>query len=301
MVDLEDVLGCVREMAPEGLAEPWDNCGLIIRSGERRIDSVVVCLDVTRAVVDTAINRGVKLIISHHPLIFKPIKRISAGDAAGGMLYDIIKNDINLYAAHTCVDKTYGGLNDLLAGIIGLEMLEPGDAGEQLSYYRIGRLPRALSAGEFERHVLSRLKLDYIYASRGGAAADTVEMGASGDTGETGVAAGASGETGVAAGASGYIENVAVMCGAYDNDVADVIKSKADALLCGEIRYHEAIDLIDGGVHVIQAGHHETERFFIQLIEKWINEKYPAITIHSVGYFDPPMSVHDGAGSPNDI
>jgi len=258
-------------MAPEELAEPWDNCGLVIASESMAAGRVIVCLDVTRAVMEEAIASRAQLIVSHHPLIFNPIRRIGRDSGQDYIIRGLIRNDIALYSAHTNVDKTYGGLNDLLAGIVGVETPDPHDSGEPLNYYRVGDLPRGYTVDEFNEHVGSRLKLNNLTVSR--FAAPPVKP----------------------------IRRVLVMCGSYDLDARKVVAAGADALLCGEIRHHEALELTALGIHIVQAGHHGTERFFINLVIKWINEKYPDLEIEGAGFSDIPTEIYRGANVNGDV
>jgi putative NIF3 family GTP cyclohydrolase 1 type 2 len=76
---------------------------------------------------------------------------------------------------------------------------------------------------------------------------------------------------------------------------------KADAVICGEIRHHEALELTAAGVRVVQAGHHGTERFFVNLAGRWINERYPDAKILSVGFDDPPIEVIHGGNAHNGV
>jgi dinuclear metal center YbgI/SA1388 family protein len=267
-------------MAPEELAEPWDNCGLLIDSDNEYVSRIVVCLDINHAVVNEAINCGAELIISHHPLIFKPLKRLSGDGAQSFYIRELIKNGVAVYAAHTNVDKTYGGLNDLLAGIIGLDAPISYDENDHPGYYRIGSLPRALAAGEFNEYVRTRMKLRNLTATPIVKAIDTSEKNMEYHK---------------------LIKKVVVMCGAYDLDADQVLSMGADAVVCGEMRYHEALDLAGMGVHVVQAGHHGTERFFMSLIDKWIKDKYPDIGIICAGFSDPPLVLYDGADSLYDL
>ena len=263
-VGIDDIIACVKEMAPEELAEPWDNCGLIIDSDNRVTENVIACLDVTPEVVGEAVAARAGLIISHHPLIFKPIKSIGGGYGRDLAIRELIRNDVALYSAHTNVDKTYGGLNDLLAGIIGIEIPPPGGDGGPLSCYRIGDLPRGYTADEFNNFVMARLKLEALTVS-----ADNRRRPAT-------------------------VRRVAVTCGSYGLGAEFLINAGADALLCGEIKYHDALDLSAAGVYIIQAGHHETERFFISLITKWINDRLPDIRVTGVGFSDSPMEIYGG-------
>jgi len=310
MVKIIDILNCLREMAPEELAEPWDNCGLLVGSTREYAERVYVCLDVTQSIVNEAVAAGAELIVSHHPLIFKPIKRLAyerfpgipetpgstgapvspgttgapgspglpgtagAPGSPAAILRTLIRGDVAVYAAHTNVDKTYGGLNDLLTGIMGLDANAPGGGGEQPGIYRLGMLPDALAADEFDEYTRARLKLANIITSPP-------------DTAPTAV-----GHPG--AQPRKRIAKVLIMCGAFELDAETVASLGADAVVCGEMRYHEALELSERGVRVVQAGHHGTERFFVKLVEKWIKDQYPGLDVVCAGFSDSPLYMYNG-------
>ncbi len=103
------------ELAPTNLAEDWDNVGLLLGSKLQDINRILVCLDVTNQVADEAVEKKADLIVSHHPLIFKGIKRLNEDDLKGKILYKLIRNNIGVYSAHTNLDVAVGGVNDVLA------------------------------------------------------------------------------------------------------------------------------------------------------------------------------------------
>ena len=111
----DDVAKYIEKIAPINLAMDWDNPGLILGDMGRKIKSVVVCLDVTKDVVDFAIQKGANLILSHHPFIFKGIKKIDTSETKGELIEKIIKNNICVYSAHTNFDYAQNGLNNILA------------------------------------------------------------------------------------------------------------------------------------------------------------------------------------------
>lgn len=117
---VRDILKIMDKIAPSKLIDKWDNCGFQIGDINKKVNSIMLVLDVTEEVVQEAINKNVDLIISHHPVLFNPISRITLNDTKGKMLYDIIKHDIAVYSAHTNLDACKGGINDVLADILQL-------------------------------------------------------------------------------------------------------------------------------------------------------------------------------------
>jgi len=120
MLKLKDVISSLESWAPLALQEAYDNSGLVTGDMDSEIDRCLVCLDVTPEVVEEAVQMDVPLIISHHPVIFKELKRISGKDLAGDVLIRAIRNGIALYSMHTNLDNISTGVNTILADKIGL-------------------------------------------------------------------------------------------------------------------------------------------------------------------------------------
>ncbi len=117
---LTDVIGFLNQLCPPDLAEDWDNVGLQVGDPAAEINKILVCLDAEEIAIQEAHRQGAQLIISHHPLIFRPIKHLSPTDMTGRVLYQAIKQDIAVVSAHTNLDRAADGLNDWLAERLGV-------------------------------------------------------------------------------------------------------------------------------------------------------------------------------------
>lgn len=115
MYTLKDVMTCLEQLAPTHLAEKWDHVGLMIGGGGQQISRVLCALDLNLDVIDEAIEKGVELIVTHHPCFFKPITGIDYDTVMGQMIQKLVKHDIAVYAMHTNLDIAKGGINDYLA------------------------------------------------------------------------------------------------------------------------------------------------------------------------------------------
>jgi dinuclear metal center YbgI/SA1388 family protein len=125
---INNIIKAIEDFAPLALQEAYDNAGLLVGEVDRDVDSVLLCLEVTESVLDEAISRGAGIIISHHPVIFHAIRNITTGDPTGRIILKAVRNNIALYAAHTNIDKVWGGVNSRIAGKLGLkdtEILSP--------------------------------------------------------------------------------------------------------------------------------------------------------------------------------
>lgn len=124
-VRLNEILGLLNSLYPPSLAEDWDNVGLQVGESAALVDKVLVCLDAEEAAIAKAEECGAQLVISHHPLIFRPLKRLTPGDEVGRVLFRAIRNGIAVISAHTNLDRAADGLNDWLAERLGLEEMTP--------------------------------------------------------------------------------------------------------------------------------------------------------------------------------
>ncbi len=124
---VKDVYNFINKFAPFDTQCEWDNSGLLIGDKSDKVEKIAVVLDITPEAVEYAAEKGADLIVSHHPVIFKPVSEIKSGDA----VYLLIKNGVSAICVHTCLDKAIGGVNDALSAKLGFSskpLCETGDA-----------------------------------------------------------------------------------------------------------------------------------------------------------------------------
>jgi len=131
------IIEIMEKIAPSYLAQTWDNVGLQIGSLDNSVNTIMVTLDITDSVIDEAITKKVDLIISHHPLIFKPVKNITTHNPIGKNIHRMIKHDISIYCSHTNLDSAHRGTNEVLAQVIGLEDIKPFIKTDKELYYKL--------------------------------------------------------------------------------------------------------------------------------------------------------------------
>ncbi len=211
------------ERMPEHLSEEWDNDGIMCSVDfSSEVNNVLIALDVTESVVDYAISRNFDLIISHHPLIFKPINNLTEENHISRKVIKLISNNISVFSFHTRADTVEGGVNDILASLLGLEDIQPfGENGMG----RIGTLPEELGLDEFAD--LVRLQLD----------SDCVRV----------------------ADAYNPVKRVALLGGDGKDFVKDALDSGADTYLSGRLSYNIMEEASDMGINLVEAGHYHTE------------------------------------------
>jgi len=236
---LLELLPMLERIAPKALAEEWDNPGLLIEPAGDEITRILAALDCTEAVAKEAEEAGAQLVLTHHPLFFKPVRRIWRSDPDTAPAYRLIQSGIGLYAAHTNLDSALSGVNDALAKTLGLTDVralfapELPLSPETQGIGRVGLLPRVTTLYAFARDVRERL----------GAA---VRFG--GDP-------------------EAAVLRVAVVGGSGGEYVTQAHAARADVLVTGEIRHHEALRAAALGIGVVEAGHYETERV---VLAPWI-------------------------------
>lgn len=123
MISCQTLVQILEKWAPKKLAMDWDNPGLAIGELSRNVSKVLLALTVTYETVEFAANSGCEMIISHHPLFFKPLKSLRKDTPQGKIYYEAIKNDIVIYSAHTNMDAACGGINDILAKVLELKQV----------------------------------------------------------------------------------------------------------------------------------------------------------------------------------
>lgn len=235
---IADIARIMESWAPRELSEPGDNGGLLAGVATRPVQSVLISLDVTEAVIQYAAQAGAQLVVSHHPAIYRPISAVTDGSVAGKLALMAIERGVALYAAHTNLDRAAGGVNDALCAALGLQDAAPASPG---SIGRIASLPATTSLDDFAGR--ARLALNAPMARVTG-------------PGER------------------PIQRLYVVSGAGRHDIADAVRAGADCMLTGEIGHHDGIDALELGLTVVELGHYHTEWPVLQHIEKHLQSQF---------------------------
>ena len=229
-IKCQQAMEALERIAPKRLAEEWDNPGLLLGSPAQEVHKILTCLDVTDEVVEEAISQGADMIVAHHPLIFKGIKKLRTDLPLGARLQKLMVHGIAVAAAHTNLDTAEGGVNDVLARLIGLTDIQSfagkAEEGEDPTLGRIGYLPEAVSIEDFARQVKEALPVDYVRLVKADAK---------------------------------MVKKVALCSGAGSEFIAKAAFLGADAYVTGDVKYHEAQQAVEMGLHVIDGGHFGTE------------------------------------------
>ena len=233
------------ERIPEHLREEWDNDGLMCSPDDsKEVKRALITLDVTEDIVDYAIAHDIDLIMSHHPLIFKPLLSVTEDNHVSRKVIKLIKNDISVMSFHTRADKVEGGVNDILAEILGIKNAVPfgeGDLG------RIGTLEEELNMEDFSYLVKGLLDCDGVKVS------DAIIP----------------------------VQRVAVVGGDGKSYIPAALKAGADTFVSGRIGYNVMEEATEMGINLIEAGHYFTEQpvtqFFQALLHRLDQDMYVEI------------------------
>ena len=227
MASIREVLDLLNGIAPLDSAEEWDNVGLLVGNPDAQIERVLCTLDLSAEAIARAKEIGAGLIVTHHPVMFRGRKNLREDDPEGRLLCSLIREGIALIAMHTNYDIAHPGVNDALAAALGLQDICP--------------FPCGMCAGDLkEEKTLSEFAALTEFALH-----DAVRV--YGDCGKS-------------------IRRVAVMGGSGADYVSDALNAGADAFVTGEIGYHRALDAVDRGLLILEAGHAATEKPAIPML-----------------------------------
>ena len=251
---VDDLLEVLNEMASFSLAESWDNVGLMVGDPGMQVTGILVALDPTEEVLSEAIDKGLNTIITHHPLIFHPLKNIRTDRSTGRFLARALSVGIAVVACHTNLDLVAGGVSDVLAAKLGLLDTEPllekheaekGTVDKAASFCgvgfgRLGRLDPAMSGEQFVEQLLRVLDLGAVHVA--GRLPDRIE--------------------------------VAAVCGGSGSDLAEhALLRGAQVYVSGEIKHSVARWAEASGFCVLDAGHYATENLVVPLFATKLRDK----------------------------
>src|SRR5262245_9917280 len=167
MTTVHDICAFLDSFAPPALAAEWDNVGLLVGDQAQKVERLMTCLTITPAAAAEAIREQTDLIVTHHPLPFKPLKRLTADQPTGRILLDLIRGGVAIHSPHTAFDSAATGINPQLAEGLGLTQIQPLEPAEQLSAGlgtgRWGTLGKAQSLGQLAAQLKRFLKISGLH------------------------------------------------------------------------------------------------------------------------------------------
>lgn len=248
MIVTMDVYNAIDSFAPFCRQEKWDNSGLLCGGGSRPVTKAVTALDITKDVILEAEKLGAELIVSHHPVIFSPLKAVMSDSPVGMML----ERGISAICTHTPFDASPVGMNkglfDRLSSVLGLsDSFSPlEDMGDGFSVGRVYDLKTPLEAKEA--------------AAAAGKALGCPVVRVTG---------------------SGIIRRIAISSGSGNSFPALAREMGADALLSGDFKHDVLVDSLNDGFILIDCGHFYTERIFAPMMRDLLKNAFPNLAVYA--------------------
>ena len=242
---VRDIIQAIEEFAPLSIQEGWDNSGLCIGSPDDEVSSVLFGLDCTPELVDEAVSCGADMIVTHHPLIFSGLKKISADNPPGEAVIKAIRAGISIYAAHTNADKVMAGVSGAMAARLSLKDVQILDQdGDGAGLGVVGNLPEPMTAEEAAAYVKERFNLKVLKASRP---------------------------------VDGMISRIAMCGGSGGSLIGAAMKSGAQLYISGDISYHNFFT--HNGFMIMDIGHYESEIEIVDILFSLIKKKFPIFAV----------------------
>ena len=216
---VKELYDMIDRIAPFSTQMEGDNSGFLVGSAAQEVTGILFALDVTEPVIEEATSLGAQLIVTHHPLMFDPLRTLTDDDYEARLIRRLAREDISLIAAHTCLDQAPGGVNDTLAELCGLTEV----TGE--GFFRCGLLPAPLSVWEYAEQLKAALRTE-------------VRLMGPGDA---------------------VIRKVGLCSGSGGSEWPAAAETACDAFVSGEIKHHFGLAMAGSGIVGLECGHFATE------------------------------------------
>lgn len=222
----------IETIAPLALQESWDHSGWQLRLTDGEIHRVLIALEINEQVIDEAIAVRAEVILTHHPLLFSPLREVDCNTVIGNQMIKLIQNRISVYATHTPFDKCSGGNNDYIGKLLQLQDVQPMETDTE-GFCRCGLLAQGMTAADFAGYAAEALGIDQRYFSFAGMPDDRIH------------------KIGWCSGAGAEFLDAAFDAG-------------CDLFLTGDVKYHTAQHARDIGMNLLDCGHYATEAIFCE-------------------------------------
>lgn len=239
----KDIIHLMNAWASPKLIDYWDNTGFQIGDENKEVNRILIALDLDREVCEKAINENYHMIITHHPLIFKPVGNITTSTYKGKLIHDLIRNEIVVYNAHSNLDQAEDGINHELAKLIGLSnpiplKLNNLDTQSPYGYGKVGDIEE-VELVDYIKEIKEKLNIDFltVYGNQ-----------------------------------NRKINRVAICGGSGADFIYEAYKENACVYITGDIKYHDAQLGTELGLTIIDAGHYHTEKVILPVIKEYLEK-----------------------------
>lgn len=248
-MECKKVIEILEKQSPKSYACDWDNVGLLVGREDKEIQKIYIALDATDEAIEEAIANGADMLLTHHPMIFKEVKRVTQEDFIGRRIIRLIQNDISYYAMHTNFDVM--GMADLAADYLGisdtrvLEITSVSETGEE-GIGRYGSLKKEMTVRECCEEVKQAFSLENVK---------------------------------VFGNLERKVKTAAISPGSGRSVISNALQAGVDVLITGDIDHHEGIDAVAQKLTVIDAGHYGVEHIFIPYMEQYLKREAKELEI----------------------
>lgn len=253
----KEIIRVIEQRYPRTAALDFDNVGLLAGRSKKEVKRVYLALDATDDIIGRAVDSGADMLVTHHPLIFSPLKRVTDEDFVSRRILRLIQNDIAYYAMHTNYDVLgMAGLAEKILNIRDASVLDviSEDSEKEEGIGRIGRLEKEMTLEECSVMVKHKLNL---------------------------------GSVRVFGDMKKHVRMLAVSPGSGKSAIKPAVKKGADVLVTGDIGHHDGIDAVEQGLAVIDAGHYGTEYIFIEDMKRFFEKEFPDLEIITAPVLHP--------------
>ena len=254
---IQQIIDALERFAPLPLQESYDNAGLQVGLTETEASGALLCLDVTEEVVREAIDMDCNLIVAHHPLLFRGLKKVGDDTQVERVVRMAIKNDIAIYAAHTNLDNAEDGVNYKIAeklGLVDVQMINPRRVTVRNGLHERTVMAGSGVMGYFPAPLDSLIFLEKVKNVFGVECLMHNEL------------------------LSRPVVSVALCGGAGDFVMDDAIRMEADAFLTGEMHYHQYFGM-EQKIQIGVLGHYQSEKFTVEIFRQVIEDKLPMMPV----------------------
>lgn len=248
-MECKKVIEILEKQSPKSYACDWDNVGLLVGREDKEIQKIYIALDATDEAIEEAIANGADMLLTHHPMIFKGMKRVTQEDFIGRRIIRLIQNDMVYYAMHTNFDVM--GMADLAADYLGisdtrvLEITSVSETGEE-GIGRYGSLKKEMTVRECCEEVKQAFSLENVK---------------------------------VFGNLERKVKTAAISPGSGRSVISNALQAVVDVLITGDIDHHEGIDAVAQKLTVIDAGHYGVEHIFIPYMEQYLKREAKELEI----------------------
>lgn len=245
---LSEIVAKLEKRIPKSWAESWDNPGLSVAECDMDINRIAVALDATEETVALAASGGCCMLVTHHPLIFRPMRSVLYDSCAGRTVISAVKNSVALYSAHTNWDSSREGVNFALASLLGLEDIAPLIPSETGAWGMgaVGALPEAVDFRELSEMLAEKWGLsDFTLYGSGGS----------------------------------QVKRIALGGGACQEFWPAALSSGADCFITADVSYHNRLEALAAGLLLVRADHGEMERASLPALKTAVAEETGIDTI----------------------